>query len=420
MMLHTLINLVITFLFIVFLLRKKLHLGLVMFLAAVLLGILFQVNLINQLLTVKRAIISPTFLQLGVALNIIMFLENVLRNKGYLQKTLHSLKVLIPNPKINMLILPAFLGLLPSSGGAVFSAPLVAAAGKDLGMSAEEKSQVNYWFRHLWEFFFPLYPGIILAAKILALPVGKISLTLCWFFFIAVITGYFLIVRKIGGTGVKMEVPIESRVPDQTLRSELDKKRALFDLLAGIWPVVLIVLVVLVFHADVGLTVVSILVLLLFMNRYRPQELKKLWRESFAVSLIYLIAGILIFKEMLQTSGVVDLLPVYLKSMGIPDLLVVICLTFLVAFSTGISQAYIATTFPLLLGIIGTGSGIRPGMMILAFISGFVGIMLSPVHLCLVLTVQYYKADFVKVWRSVIIPSAVLLLAAILFAFFWK
>lgn len=404
------INLLITFLLIVLLLRKKFHLGLVMFLSAVVLGILFRVSVLKQLLAAKEAIISPDFLQLGIALNIIMFLEHVLRTRGYLEKTLNSLKVLIPNPKINMVILPAFLGLLPSPGGAVFSAPLVAMAGKDLEMSSEVKSQVNYWFRHLWEFFFPLYPGVILAAKILSIPVGKISITLCWFLFIAAGVGYFLILRKIDDPKIKTPFP----------REKSNKKQAFLDLFAGIWPVVLIILVVLIFRVDVGLTVVSILILLLVANRYQLDQLKKLWRESFTMSLVYLIAGILFFKEMLEVSGVVKWLPEYLKTFGIPDLLVVVCLTFLVAFATGISQAYIAATYPLLIGIIGQGAGVRPGMLVLAFISGFVGVMLSPVHLCLVLTVEYYKADFLKVWRSIILPITLILLTAILCALFWK
>jgi hypothetical protein len=169
----------------------------------------------------------------------------------------------------------------------------------------------------------------------------------------------------------------------------------------------------------VGLTVSGVILILLFLNRYRGAELKTLWKESFSFSLIYLIAGILIFKEMLQASGVVDWLPVFLRSFGIPDLVVVICLTFFVAFAVGLSQAYIATTFPLLVGIIGQGSAMRPGMLILAFISGFIGLMLSPMHLCFVLTVDFFKASFLKVWQALLLPETVMMLTAILFALFW-
>ncbi len=409
-MLHPAVNILLTFFLIIILLRKKVQTGWVMLSAGLALGLLFRVDLQGHLLTLKRAIISPVFLQLGVALNIIMFLEHVMRTKGYLNKTVIALKTLIPSAKINLMILPAFLGLLPSPGGAVFSAPLVAEAGKGLSLSPEDQSLINYWFRHLWEFFIPMYPGVILASQLLEIPVGKLSLMLSTFFFIAVPLGYFLYIRKIETyPGLK-----EEAVTNDT------KSNGLFDLWAGIWPVTVIVLTVLLFKTDVSLTVIAVLILLLVMNRYRIPDLKKLCKESFSLSIIILIVGILFFKEMLATSGVIAWLPVYLKSLGVPDLLVLVCLTFFVAFAIGLSQGYVAATFPLLIGIIGTGSQLNPGAFVLAYISGFVGIMLSPVHLCLFITVDYFKADLIKVWRKVVFPGVVFLLSALLWAVIWK
>ena len=302
-------------------------------------GLLFKVSISDQLVTVKRAIISQEFLQLGIALNTIVFLEHILRTKGYLNKTLGALRRLIPNIKINMMLLPAFLGLLPSPGGALFSAPLVAEAGKELDLSPELKSRVNYWFRHIWEYFFPLYPGIILSAQILAVPVARISQIMSWFIFICIIIGYLFIMRR-------LKVPLANEEPI----SFTERKRYLQELLAGIWPVIAIVLVVLIFHADVGLTVIGFIVLLLFLNRYRLMELKTLWRESFSLSLIYLIAGILFFKEMLGTSGVVEWLPGYLQGIGIPNLLVVVSLPFLVAFLSGSLASIYRSYFSFVIG----------------------------------------------------------------------
>lgn len=411
-MFHPVVNILLTFILIIILLRKKVQTGWVMLSAGIVLGILFKVGLNGQLLTLKRAIISPVFLQLGVALNIIMFLEHVMRTRGYLSKTVAALKDLIPSPKINLMILPAFLGLLPSPGGAVFSAPLVTEAGKGLALSPEDHSLINYWFRHVWEFFIPLYPGVILASQILEVPVGKLSLMLSWFFFITVILGYFLYIRK-------LEIPKGMKEAAATTTSTVVKGNALIDLWAGIWPVAVIVVTVLIFKTDVSLTVITVLIFLLVFNRYRIPDLQKLWKESFSMSIIFLIIGVLFFKEMLATSGVIAWMPVYLKSLGVPDLLVLIGLTFFVASAIGLSQGYVAATFPLLIGIIGAGQHLNWGALVLAYISGFVGVMLSPVHLCFLLTVDYFEADLIKVWRRVVFPEIVLLLFAILFALFW-
>lgn len=409
-MFHPAINLLLTFGLIIVLLRKKVQTGLVMLCAGLVLGLLFKVDFLSQIFTLKRAIITPVFLQLGIALNIIMFLEHVMRTKGYLGKTMAALKCLIPSSKINLMILPAFLGLLPSPGGAAFSAPLVAEAGRGLSLSPEDHSQINYWFRHVWEFFIPMYPGVILASQLLEIPVGKISLMLAPFFFISVPLGYYLYIRQI-------ETPPGLK---ETAATSDAKRKGLMKLLAGVWPVVVIVFTVLIFKTDVSLTVTVVLILLLIINRYQLPELKKLWQESFSLSIMLLIAGILFFKEMLATSGVIQWLPVYLKSLGVPDFLVVVCLTFFVAFAIGLSQGYVAATFPLLIGIIGTGPQLNPGALLLAYISGFVGIMLSPVHLCLFITVDYFKADLIKVWRSVVLPGVVFILTALVLAVIWK
>ncbi len=408
-MFHPLINLLLTFGLIVFLLRKKVPLGWVMMAGALTLGLLFQVSIGAQLQTVRRAIISPVFLQLGIALNIIMFLEHILRTKGYLNRILNALRVLIPNSKINIAILPALLGLLPSPGGVLFSAPLVAEAGRDLTMTAEEQGLINYWFRHVWEYFLPLYPSIILAAQILGVPVGTVSLTLAIFFPISIALGFWLIISKL---------PAPASRP--VIASGAEKKRALGELLSGVWPVLLTVWLVLSFQWDVGLTVTGVIIVLLLLNRYRRDDLRTLWKEAFAVPLIYLIAGVLVFKEMLQTSGVVEWLPQYLRGLGIPDLLIVVCLTFAVGLGVGVTQAFVAATFPLLLGIIGRGAALKPGLLILAYVSGYAGVLLSPAHFCFALSIDYFEADLLTFWRKLMLPVGLILGLAILLAWFWK
>lgn len=410
-MFHPGINLLLVLGLIVVLIRCGFQLGWTMGLAGIALGLLFKVSAAGFWDTLSTAVISRTFVQLGIALNMIMFLENILRKKGYLSKITRSLRHLIPNSKINIMLLPAFLGLLPSPGGAMFSAPLVTEAGHDLEMSPETKSMVNYWFRHIWEYSIPLYPGIILGSQILKVPIGRITVIMAAFSLLSVIIGYLGIIR-----GIKR---LEPAAPMDTTGYD-SRRSALWELLRGIWPVMLIVGCVLIFQSDVGLTVIAVIVLLLILNRYRAAELKTLWQESFKMSLVVLIVGILFFKEMMITTGVVTWLPEFLKSFGIPELLVVCSVTFLVGFSVGISQGYVAATFPLLIGIIGSGNAVHPGMLILAYVSGFAGVMLTPLHLCLLLTVEHFKADVLRFYRKLLLPQSVMWLAAFVAALLWK
>ena len=82
---------------------------------------------------------------------------------GQMQRLLENFRGLITNIRINLIIFPALIGLLPMPGGAIFSAPMVKDLGRKSGFSGDKLSFVNYWFRHIWEYCWPLYPGVLLA-----------------------------------------------------------------------------------------------------------------------------------------------------------------------------------------------------------------------------------------------------------------
>jgi len=76
---------------------------------------------------------------------------------------------------------------------------------------------------------------------------------------------------------------------------------------------------------------------------------------------------------------------------------------------TGLTVAFVGITFPFLLPLMGEGGVVGPGLLALAFGSGFCGVMLSPLHLCLILSGEYFNADFGAVFRRLPIPSALVL-----------
>jgi hypothetical protein len=88
-------------------------------------------------------------------------------------------------------------------------------------------------------------------------------------------------------------------------------------------------------------------------------------------------------------------------------------LPFLVGGVAGITIAFVGTTFPILISLIqnmGHGHLLLPYMM-LALVSGFVGVLLSPLHLCLLLSNAYFKTTPAPVYRLLWRPCVVLILA---------
>ena len=80
------------------------------------------------------------------------------------------MKSWLKNRRLLYVGLPALVGLLPMPGGALFSAPLVDSVDSEKGIGGTLKAAVNYWFRHIWEYWWPLYPGVILAIRYSGLP----------------------------------------------------------------------------------------------------------------------------------------------------------------------------------------------------------------------------------------------------------
>ncbi|RLF83982.1 TIGR00529 family membrane protein, partial [Thermococci archaeon] len=86
---------------------------------------------------------------------------------------------------------------------------------------------------------------------------------------------------------------------------------------------------------------------------------------------------------------------------------------FLIGLMTGISFAYVGMAFPLLLPFF-TGFD----KIALAYLSGYMGMLFSPVHLCLVFSAEYYNADLGKVYKAMLIPGLVLFLLGVVYISF--
>jgi hypothetical protein len=82
---------------------------------------------------------------------------------------------------------------------------------------------------------------------------------------------------------------------------------------------------------------------------------------------------------------------------------------------TGVTIAPIGIGFPILIPLLQTHPDFHY-YMALAFAGGIGGVMLSPLHLCLILTKEYFQADWKGVYRLVWFPVASILIASLVWA----
>ena len=147
-------------------------------------------------------------------------------------------------------------------------------------------------------------------------------------------------------------------------------------------------------------------------TRMPPGRLRRLARRHLSIDLAFLIWGIMLFKEILAATGAMADMAGDLSAMGIPPLALVVLLPALIAFITGYTTAFVGLSFPVLVPLIEPG-GMSAYYVMLGLASGIGAHMLSPMHACLAMTLQYYEAGMGKTYRLLFMPAAVVFLTAV-------
>jgi integral membrane protein (TIGR00529 family) len=380
---------------IILLLKRRWNLGIVMALSSVLLALLYLLSPRQYLDAFLAASTDMTTLRLLIALTLIRVFENVMRTQGIMQEMMESFRGMVMDRRILMAAMPALIGLLPSMGGAMFSAPMVEEASKGITISPEKKAYVNYIFRHPWEYVSPLYPGLILAAAITAFPLRDLILANIPYALALTLGGVLW-----GLTGIGRQREGFRRISRRGLASFL--------------PLVSILLLVMVFHLNLSLSMGLVIAGLYIVFRYPLKAIIQSIREGFSRDIVVIILGVMTFKAVLTSSGAVTNISALFASNGIPLFPVLFALPFISGVLTGLTVGFVGSTFPLLWGLEGAQS---LNAMAFAFASGYAGVLLSPVHLCLVLTREYFGANMAGIYRNILRASMLIIAAAVLVYF---
>ncbi|MEK7267710.1 MAG: DUF401 family protein [Nitrospirota bacterium] len=379
------------FALILILLRKKMNIGYVLLIASGALAILYLMPPSSMASALTSAFLDKVTIKLALALTLIRAFELILREKDVLSDMMTASRLLLRRKKAVIVSMPVLIGLLPSVGGAYFSAPMVEESAKDMNMSQEEKAFVNYWFRHPWEYILPLYPGILLASAVSNIELRNLIIANMPYAVFVAITGFIFSMK--GASGRFSEAGNISR-------------KGLFSFV----PIAIVLLLVVFFHIELHYALLIVVPGLFIFYRFGLKDVVRAVKHGLSLDVIMLIAGIMIFKEIMEASGAVKNLSEFLRVKGIPAAPLLFLLPFVSGLLTGVTVGFVGSTFPLLLSIAGESSA---GIISFAFASGFFGVLLSPVHICLVLTREYFKADMWGVYKKIIPAASVVFLVAV-------
>ena len=352
--------------------------------------------------TIKSTLINSITIKLLLALSLIRILELILREKNILSAMMSAAKILFKKRRAIIISMPMLIGMLPSLGGAYFSAPMVKEATSGLNMSQEEKAFINYWFRHPWEFILPLYPGVLLASAVSNIPLYNLIKANMVYAVLLLATGFLFAMRGTRGDPQKATTQSDKKKPYNRISKE--------DL-ASFLPIVTVLSLVVIFHMELHYALLAIIAPLFVLYRYRPADILRVTMHGFSLEVIVMIFGVMLFKEAMETSGTVSNLSRFFIQQKIPLLPIICILPFMTGMMTGITVGFVSSTFPLLVSMSG---GASLALISLAFAAGFTGVLLSPVHLCLILTKEYFNADLWGIYKKILPASAVIFIAAII------
>jgi len=293
-------------------------------------------------------------------------------------------------PRLAMCLTPAVIGLVPMPAGALVSATTLRGLVKRLGLTPEQATFINYWFRHIWEYSLPVYPAVITASVLLSAPLSSVVKTLLPMTVLAIAFGAISSYRILK---LKKTPEIKEKASKNTVR----------DFLSASWPVLLLVSLILL-GLDAVIVFPLTLALFALQQRAKGPELKQSFKYGMDPKILLMLYAVMLYKATIESSGTAYALLSDMQSIRLPALVIIAAVPFLMGFATGVAVAFVGIAFPLLIPFIISDLGVNSYVLLLAYTSGEVGLLLSPVHLCFILSAEYFKANLAKVYKYILPP----------------
>ncbi len=374
----------LSFLTILIVARKSLWLALVI--GSYLLGI-FSLSVADLLHLTWQTISDPSVLLLAISVGIIPVIGGLMRQSGLMDDFVTNLPF---SQKTVMVFSAAFVGMLPMPGGALLSAPLIEKSGD--GVSAPRKAAINVWYRHVLLLIYPL--GMLLATTAMAkVNLYQVVLYLLPGFALMMLSGSLFLLRHF---------PENNHRP-----KKFDAKKfsvpviiiliapALHFSLMSIFPK-LIQEIPLLIGVSVSLALAILAAKMSSRNIFVVARKMKPWNFALIIIGMFLLLNIFTASE---TSRVI-------AEAGFSKLFLMVGMGFVLGLATGRVQVPISILLPIIIAQFGAGA-ITPLSFAVMFFAIYQGYIISPVHPCVLVTLEYFHSDLKPFFKLLILPIIV-------------
>lgn len=380
-----------TALLLILLIARK-SLWLAMFAGAVCLG-LYSPGLEGMPEVMAETFTDPTILLLSLAIGIIPLIGGAMERTGLMDDLVNNLRM---NQKTFLSVSPALIGLLPMPGGALLSAPLVERGGK--GVPDDLKAAVNVWYRHLFILIYPL--GTLLAiTKIAGINLYVGVLYTIPGFLVLLILGHIALIRKVGGTieyrnkfsQRKLFTPLYIVLAAPSIHICLMYIFGYLNLLPRIGSELPLV---------IGVT--FSLVIAFYFGKLGIRDLLPVARKMKPWNFALIILGMFFFLNIFKASSA----PAEIGELNVSETVLLVAIGFFLGAAMGRVSAPVFILHPIYVTKFGDMSLIAFSIMYFAV---FLGYVISPVHPCLVVSMEYFKVSYRSLVRRLAVPIVIAL-----------
>ena len=409
-----LVGIIVSFIIIIFLIRKKINFGLSLIFGSIVLGI-FSLQEIESIDILKAFIEASIYsfetnqivtatIELALLLFLIYLLAKTMQETGAIQKLIKSTRTLFSKGGI-LGVIPAVYGLMPVPGGALFSAPMIDEEGNKYNLDKDQKNFLNIWFRHIWFLIYPISSAMILLSSSQMFDINIYYLVVSQMpaFFLMIIIGIFAI-KRFTRKNIKKAETIEKK-----------DYSGLKYILPPIIPLPISFILM-----PFGLTqvrsfligiIISIIFVLLFTKASRKKRFEII-KKGLSWKLPLAIFGIMIFREMFIVSKIDVFLGDIVQHVPLPAIIFFVIIPLFFGIVMGYNLGAIGVSFPIIYAFIPFfNNGNMVALASIMYVSSLVGYLISPLHLCNVVSSEYLKVDVTGMYKMLIPASLALLFA---------
>lgn len=421
-------GIVVAFAVIIYLINQKRPLAVAMLAASFIVLLSSGNGPIRMAKIIWGALVHRDTIDLVLIVATITALASLLQKFRFFDEMVLALRKILPNDKITLMFIPGLVGCMPMTGGAIVSAPMVDGLGAEIGLNRRRRSAANLIFRHSWYFVFPFMPTFILAARLSGIEIYDL-ISIQWPLTAVMLgAGYYFILSKGHNNRAGRETPDRKRTKREVSSTGDEADPGQLTLPAAFWkfilygsPIILGLTLTIGLGWHLALALALGMALALAIRRTEDSDFStgsvpQLILTGIDYKIVAAMASIMIFRASVDQTTTFTGLMQNMLEWGVPLYLIAGTLATLVGYVSASHSSTLAVILPIISPVINaTGKNMTVYVMLI-YAFAFLTYLISPLHLCQILTNRYFDVTLSDVYRvywpvvAAVVATAILIL----------